>query len=308
MARYVSPETRRRRRRQQRRRKRLMYGVMAAFVLLLAFVIVKAVEKILVKSPEDIGEATIQHRNTDVSAQAESYYNFEGDVKRTINLEQASPEMTMIQVPENGKVDISYFSDAVFMGDSLADGFRVYAGPLGLSDTGAHYLTAKSLSPRSFTQPGAMIDFGTGPIDPWAVLEQVDPKKVYVTLGTNALVAMDPQEFIDSYYVMIDMIRQKAPNAIIYVTTITPTAATIQQARPNLSIARIYEANTLIARMCNEKGLALINLYDVFKSSAGYLREDVAYRDGIHLTPEGYAEWLDYLISHTVYNPLNRYV
>ena len=119
---------------------------------------------------------------------------------------------------------------------------------------------------------------------------------------------MDPQEFIDSYYVMIDMIRQKAPNAVIYVTTITPTAATIQEARPNLSIARIYAANQLIAKMCNEKGLGLINLYDVFKSGSGYLREDVAYSDGIHLTPAGYGEWLDYLISHTVYNPSNPYV
>ncbi len=307
MARYVSPESRAKKKKQQKRRRLAMYLVMAVFVLAAAFGIVKIAER-FIRSPGDEGDKMMQHTNTDVTMQRESYNNFEGTVQPTINLEPATPEMTMIQVPENDKVDISYFSDAVFMGDSLADGFRVYAGPLGLSDTGAHYLTAKSLSPRSFTQPGAMINFGTGPIDPWAVLEQVNPKKVYVTLGTNALVSMEPQDFIDSYYVMIDMIKQKAPNAVIYVTTITPTAATIQAARPNLSIARIYAANQLIARMCNEKGLGLINLYDVFKSASGYLREDVAYSDGIHLTPAGYGEWLDYLISHTIYNPSNPYI
>ena len=60
--------------------------------------------------------------------------------------------------------------------------------------------------------------------------------------------------------------------------------------------------------MCVEENLALINLYDVLKSSSGYLREDIAASDGIHLSPSGYREWLDYLITHTVYNPNNKYV
>ena len=214
------------------------------------------------------------------------------------------------QVAENGRVDISYFNDAIFMGDSLADGFRVYSGSgsLDLRNTAATYITRQSLTPRSFTQPGAMIDVGDGPIDPWATVEQKNPGKVYVTLGTNALMSMDPQEFIDSYYVFIDMLKEKAPNAVIYVTTITPTTGWKAREEPRLSFDRIYQANQLIAKMCNEKGLALINLYDVLKSDSGYLREEIARSDGYHLTPTGYQEWLDYLITHTVYNPSSPYI
>lgn len=305
MAKFTTSDNKIKRVKKKRKVKPAAYLAAGIFVLALAFAIVKIAEHFMNNGQY---RGTIQTANINVDSQGEKYRDFNGTVNRTINLEGANPEITMIQLPENGRVDISYFKDAIFMGDSLADGFRVYAGPLGLSDTGAIYLTAKSLSPRSFTQPGAMIDFGGGPVDPWAVLRQVDPKKVYVTLGTNALVSMDPEEFIEGYKSMVDMIKEKAPHAIIYITTITPTAATIQRQRPNLSIQRIYRANQLIAAMCSEKGLYLVNLYDVFKSRSGYLREDIAYSDGIHLTPEGYGQWLEYLISHTAYNPANPYI
>ena len=117
MARYISPESRARKQKEQRRRKMIMYSVMALFVVAAAFLIVKVAERFIRPGEKD---GMMQKPNTDVSMQRDSYNDFEGTVQPTINLEPATPEMTMIQVPESDKVDISYFSDAVFMGDSLA--------------------------------------------------------------------------------------------------------------------------------------------------------------------------------------------
>ena len=306
MARFNSPEERARYKKQQKHRRIAMYSCMAFFVLVASFMIVQVIEYFIPHS-DVVMEGDLQKPNANIEKQSDDFNSFDGEVRRTINTWDYLPELAMMQVAENGHVPLSYFDDAIFVGDSLADGFRVYAGSLSLADTGATYITRKSLSPKSFLQPGVMIDVGGGPIDPWATIQQLNPKKVYVTLGTNALMAMSPQELIDSYYPFIHKLKENAPNAIIYVTTITPVAAFKSRSEPRLSYERIYESNQLIAKMCRDEGLALINLYDVLKSSSGYLREDISYSDGIHLTPEGYGEWLNYLITHTVYDPTVSY-
>ena len=287
-----------------------MYSCMAAFVLVCSFIIVQVVEFMAggITKVVASGNQNIQQPNTSVTKQAESWYGFEGEVAKTINTEEALPELSMVQVMENGRVDISYFDDVLFLGDSLADGFKVYNSSLELKDSKAGYLTQRSMSPRSFLQPGVHVDAGGGPVDVWAVIEQVQPGKMYLTLGTNALMSMSPEDFIVTYYQLVDKIRRTSPNTQIYVTTITPVAAWKSRKESRLSFDRIYQANQLIAKMCVEENLALINLYDVLKSSSGYLREDIAASDGIHLSPSGYREWLDYLITHTVYNPNNKYV
>ena len=310
MAKYRTPEEKLRYRKQQKRRKMLMYTCMAAFVLVVAFIIVQVVEGMAggVAKIVTAGDQQLQTANTNITKQAKSWYDFDGEITDTVNTELPLPELSMIQVMENGRVDISYFDDALFLGDSLADGFKVYNSSLALKDSKAGYLTQKSTSPRTFLQPGVKVDAGAGPVDVWAVIQQRQPGKMYLTMGTNALMGMTPEEFVDSYRQLIDKIRRTSPDTQIYVTTVTPVTAWKSQSEPRLSFERIYRSNQLIAQMCHEKGLALINLYDVLKSSSGYLREDIAAGDGYHLTPSGYREWLDYLITHTVYHPANKYV
>lgn len=310
MAKYRTPEEKLKYKKQQKRRKMLMYSCMVAFVLVCSFIIVQAVEFLAGGITKVVASAdhNIQQANTSITKQAKNWYGFEGEVTKTINTEEALPELSMVQVMENGRVDISYFDDALFLGDSLADGFKVYNSSLELKDSKAGYLTQRSMSPRSFLRPGVHVDAGAGPVDVWAVIQQRQPGKMYLTLGTNALMAMSPEDFIVTYYQLVDKIRRTSPNTQIYVTTITPVAAWKSRKEARLSFDRIYQANQLIAKMCVEENLALINLYDVLKSSSGYLREDIAAKDGIHLSPSGYREWLDYLITHTVYHPNNKYV
>lgn len=312
MAKYRTPEEKIKYRKQQKRRKLAMYGCMALFVFVCSFSIIKAVEFFAGKVVKTAGnDGPVQQINTDVEKQAESWSDYTGEVAATINTQlDIVPEMSMVQVMETDPVAISYFDDAMFLGDSLADGFKVYTrtGSLALKDSGACYLTQKSTTPRTFLQPGVHVDAGRGPVDVWATIQQLQPKKMYITLGTNALMSMDAATFIDGYYKLIDKIRETSPDTMIYVTTVTPVAAWKSQQEPRMSFDKILSFNQRITKMCVEKDLALINLYDVLKSSSGYLREDIAAGDGYHLTPTGYQQWLDYLITHTVYNPANQYI
>ena len=284
---------------------------MAAFVVLASVGIVKGIEFLSGKGGKNGGDINnssaykgSQKPNTEITVKGK-WSEVTGPVEKTINLNMLTPEPAMMQVAQENNVDLSYFDNAVFMGDSLADGFRVYRESTGLNKS--MFLTAKSTTPRSFTQ-GGFITIDKEPIHAFTAVEQINPGKVYVTLGTNALMSMEPQDFIDSYYEFIHILKEKAPNALIYVTSIPPTTATKSASEPRLDIFRIYETNRLIAKMCMDEGISYVNLYEVLKSGSGYLKEDIAAPDGIHLTPTGYKMWADYLINHTVYNPANPYL
>lgn len=312
MAKYT-PEELKRRKRRRKRKKMMRLAMMGVFVVALAFGMVKVVEKMIIPADKTVDtqpEHTavhIQQPNTNISKQMETWYGYTGDVAQTINLENTIPEIDMVRVPESDPVAINYFDDVVFLGDSLADGFKVYNTSLSLKDSKAVYLTQKSTSPRTFLQPGVKIDAGAGLVDVWAVIEQRQPGKMYITLGTNALMAMEPSEFITSYYQLVEKIRSVSPDTTIYITTIPPTSKDYAAKESRLSKERILEANQLIAKMCTEKNLSLISLYDVAAGRDGYLREEIN-SDGIHMTPDGYRQWLNYLIEHTVYSPDSPYI
>ena len=56
-----------------------------------------------------------------------------GPIQQTINNFQIiSPDRRMISLPENGRVDLSYFDDATFVGDSITTGWNVYRAADGL--------------------------------------------------------------------------------------------------------------------------------------------------------------------------------
>ncbi len=295
-----------------RKRKRIIRKLvtllmMAAFVAVTSFSMVKGAEFIMERQqPEETPRPTptplLQQPNTDIT------YNPDTSVQ-TINLGiDETPEIDMIRVPTGNRVDLSYFDDVIFLGDSLADGFRVYSSSLSLRDTGAVYLTQKSMTPRSFMRPGVKVNSGNGYVDVWQTIAEKQPGKMYVTLGTNALMGMTPEDFVESYKSLINKIRETTPHTVIYVSTVTPTTHSKALTEPRLSFDRIYRSNLLIAKMCRDYGLGLINLYDVLKNDRGYLRPEIAARDGYHLTPSGYGEWLDYLVTHTLYHPSYPYI
>ncbi len=292
--------------------KRLL--LMSAFVLVSAFLMVQGAEYFMAQQArqapaEQSAPTALQQPNTNITKQFESWSDYSGSVNRTINTVEAEvPEIQMIQVPRNDPVAFSYFDDVVFMGDSLADGFKVYAGSLNLKETQAVYLTQKSTTPKTFLLDSAMVNAGRGPVPVWPVIQQRQPGKMYITLGTNALMGMSPEELIENYIMLIDKVRENSPDTVIYVTTITPTTEKKALEEPRLSFDRIYQSNLLIAKMCRDKGLGLINLYEVLKNDRGYLREEIAAGDGYHLTPAGYNEWLNYLVTHTLYHPSYPYI
>ena len=310
MAKYVDQQARARaqRRKQNKARRMAMGASVVLFILVVSFGITSVIQMF---SREDKKQSLLE--NPDMQQE-----NITGDFSpvtytmgpQIADLSQAltTALMDSVKATANGRVDVSYFDDAIFMGDSLADGFKDYAAWMSLKGRSTMYMTQRSMTPRSFIQPGATVDAGdAGMVDVWGTISDKQPGEIYITLGTNALMAMEPEEFINSYYQLVNKIQSTSPNTLIYITTIPPTSSAYTAKESRLSKERILQANQLIAQMCRQENLALIDLYDVVCGADGYLNEEIN-SDGIHLTPAGYKMWLNYLIEHTVYDSESPYI
>ena len=92
-------------------------------------------------------------------------------------------DSSVIRQPACGQVDLSYFSDAAFLGDSLTVGFSDYSINLG----GALICGYTGVGPDAIVNRSAVKSSVRGPEVALDVLAAAQPKKLYILLGTNVL-------------------------------------------------------------------------------------------------------------------------
>ncbi len=224
-------------------------------------------------------------------------------VDRTINLTPAQAQSAkMLSLPENGKVDMSYFNDAVFMGDSLSQGF-VEAYQIFPNSYSAAY---KSMSTSGFVSQTVAGPDGVQ-INPIDLMATYSPAKIYILIGVNDLVWMSEDQLAASFTMLFDTLNAKMPNAIKYVMSIPPQTEA-RSADPRYSVSYINGFNDKLAVIANERNVHYLDLHEIVADSSGYLRAEIAQPDGFHITPSGYIEIRDYLISHTVHTDTNPYL
>ena len=110
-------------------------------------------------------------------------------------------------VPESQAVDAGWYDDAVFLGDSRLDGFRLYAGP-----SGATYFTEAGAKALSIQEKNTERLADGSKVPMLKALEGKTFSKVYLNLGMNNLGDYDLQkEFVEAYADDIDRIRAIQP-------------------------------------------------------------------------------------------------
>lgn len=223
-------------------------------------------------------------------------------LERTLPADLSDGDARMIAVPQNGRLSTEYFRTALFIGDSLSQGFALYEPTRGVAPVCAY----KSTSPNQVLQnyEGQRPDGSR--VAMWDDINQQAPDNIYVLYGTNALISQSDEAFLKYYGDLLDRLRERFPTVPIYVQSITPTTAAQGAKQPALENGHIRQVNAAIARMASEKGLYYLNAQEALTDTEGNLRADYTGTvDGIHMNPKGYAEWADYLLTHTVYSKYN---
>jgi len=199
--------------------------------------------------------------------------------------------------PETEPVEMAYFQDALFIGDSRTDGLRLYSGV-----EGADFYCYKGLTVFEMgTRRVAEVDG-----EKYTVLEALEKgrqyQKIYISLGINELGYGNTQGFADTFGEFLDQVKTLQPEAVIYLETLVPVNPAKCRANRQpyyVTNDQVYEYNAIFPQLALEKQVVLLDVAAAFSNEEGILpAEDTA--DGVHFVKRVYQDWLAYLMCHTV--------
>ena len=200
-----------------------------------------------------------------------------------------------ITPPECGPVPDSYFSDAVFLGDSMASNLEMlnlfpeaeFVWKVGMSVNSTRY---RQFKVKGESKKDTAIE----------AVARYSPKKLYILLGSNSLDVVTSQAVIKDYHAMLDSIIEMMPDTVIYVLSPPPMTARAFSKVSGPNPKRYANFEEGLRQIAQERGLYYIDLYHMVADEKGYLRRDMAAGDGYHLNQETSQALADYIKTHAV--------
>ena len=209
-------------------------------------------------------------------------------------------------VPQSARADSSYFSDAVFVGDSVSLKLEYYDAAMDVLG-GASFLTSGSLGSGNALQE--ISDETVHPVykGEKAYIEDsiadLGAKKVYIMLGMNDIGLYGIDESVENYETLVDRILEKSPDATIYVESMTPMTADSPIAGRDLNNENIKIYNQRLLELAQRRGWYFVDVASVMYTEDGnsLIPEYCSDPDdmGLHFTEAGCEAWVDYLYTHT---------
>ncbi|MGM9612052.1 MAG: GDSL-type esterase/lipase family protein [Butyricicoccus sp.] len=183
-------------------------------------------------------------------------------------------------------------SNAAILGNSYVDGFVTYNV---LPDTDCFYrigLTVRTAFTK--TMLGSEIP----------VIDELENGKTYdrifLMFGENELGWPNTQAFYDGYGEVIDAVRERQPEAVIFIQSILPVSAEVSAQNIDCTNnEQIVKFNGMLQELAEEKNAVYLDVSSVMTDENGCLPDDAA-TDGIHPGIEYYKKWAEYLKENAV--------
>ncbi len=220
---------------------------------------------------------------------------------------EETPAPTYGLVEESEAVDLAYFDDTAFVGDSVSLKLSYYSmasGALG----NAQFFTAGSLSCAN-----ALWEISDESVHPSYQGEKTlvedcvaksGVKKVYIMLGMNDIGLYGIDKTIENYTTLVGKIKEKSTEVEIIVQSMTPMTTTSNIVGKNLNNDNIKVYNSRLLELCEEQGWYFVDVASVMYDASGQALVAEYCSDpnemGVHFTEEGCKVWVDYLLKHAV--------
>ena len=181
--------------------------------------------------------------------------------------------------------DISYFDDALFIGDSRTVGIKDY-GDFDNSD----FFCTEGLATDKINQTainGKKFD------------EFIDAKqygKVYIMLGINE-VGNDHEYVLTAYRAIVEKLKVHQPDAVIYVQANLHVSSFAENGV--ITNSSIDDLNNGIASLADNKRVFYIDINELYDDEYGYFHQGYTY-DGVHPMGMYYTKWCEWLCTKTV--------
>ena len=199
---------------------------------------------------------------------------------------------------QSAAVDDSYFSNAVFLGDSRTEGLQYWSGiktPTFYWKRGMSvFAVDSSSSTYRFSVNGQNVSLlGT--------LSQRQYEKVYILLGINEI-ASSVSSYESALSSFVDKVIAAQPNAVIYLQTNPPLNDTLAGSRLGAAFTneKVNAFNAAVARVAAAKRVVLLDINGIYRDASGQLPADLS-TDGCHFSSgSSYTLWASYLRTHTI--------
>ncbi len=203
-------------------------------------------------------------------------------------------------VPQSAEVDDAYFSNTLFIGNSITEGFKSFSG----LDTPTYYegrgMTVESIHRMKIVNGDNTPNTeGNGEKTVLEALGERQFDQIYLLFGANELGWVYPDMFIEQYAQLIDEIKALQPNAKICVQSVLPVSAERSATDEVYNNTKINAMNEMIMAMAAEKSVPYLNAAEAFRDETGALPADKT-PDGIHLTAQACQEWRMYIKTHVM--------
>ena len=190
------------------------------------------------------------------------------------------------------EVDLSYFDDALFIGDSRVAGLAMNSG------TNATFYAVTSFQLYRYktfkvvqTPSGKVPIFDAMPYDKFT--------KIYIKVGLNELGSVTDEPFLDAYASLINDLRVMQPRAIIYIQAILPVTQVKSQTDRVHCNENIKKRNENLKSFAELMKCYYVDVGPYFADETGALKAETT-ADGIHMYSKYMPMWIDALRKQAV--------
>lgn len=210
----------------------------------------------------------------------------------TVETQQVVVEETAPAPLEFVASDVSYFDDALFIGDSRMVGIAEY----GTLDN-AVFFAMVGMSIHNLWDTEVEVDtFGKTNLQ--GLLDAQSFSKVYIMLGFNEI-GYDKDYSAGKYKETIDYIHQQEPDAVIYICSnlhVTEALSLTDERYSNDNI-RLY--NEKIKQLADHETFFYLDVNERFLDEKGNLGAEYT-GDDVHLYAKYYKEWSEWFCQNTI--------
>lgn len=135
-----------------------------------------------------------------------------------------------------------------------------------------------------------------GMLDRLPEILEYAPRKIFLMAGINDLSAGYPVEAVAGNIArMIDLVQARTPRCTLYIQSVlTPNDGVLAYTYIKGKQEKVRELNTRLRELCREKGVIYVDIAPLLSDERGEVRTELT-KDGIHIHPEAYQIWVNYL-------------
>ncbi len=202
----------------------------------------------------------------------------------------------------------NWFSDAVFVGDSIMLGWKNYNNAM-LGTNPNFFGQTHFLCEGSYGAGHALEPVSSTSLHPlyqgqqrllWDSIQMMGAKKAFICFGLNDVAIYGVEGTANNFRTLCENITSSSPDTKIYI--ISAMYLISDSGMKKLTNENLRKLNGLLRGLCDEKGYSFVDIASHLVGPDGYLKPEYCSDNYVHQTNNAYKVWAEILRSVAAHN------